>query len=84
MTLGGNAGLKDLGEGSGPLITAPNLRIQSVIDGHGWVLANQLLHEDIEKNRLVSPFDIQLERFGYYLLRTKTSERRAAFRLFRH
>ena len=77
------AGLKDLGEGSGPLITDPNVRIQSAIDGHGLVLANQLLHEDIEQNRLIAPFDIQLEGFGYYLLYTKTSERRAAFTLFR-
>jgi hypothetical protein len=78
------AGLKDLEEGSGPLITAPNLRIQSVIDGHGCVLANQLLHEDIEKNRLVVTFDIQLAGFGYYLLYTNTSERRAVFTMFRH
>jgi LysR family glycine cleavage system transcriptional activator len=78
------AGLRDLGEGSGPLITDPNVRIQSAIDGHGLVLAYQLLHDDIEKNRLIAPFDIQLEGFGYYLLYTKTSERRAAFTLFMH
>ena len=78
------AGLDDLGSGPGPVIVDPNVRVQSAIDGHGLVLANHLLNEDIVQGRLVIPFDIQLEGLGFYLVYTPNATRRKAFQLFRH
>lgn len=77
------AGLDDLGSGSGPIIIDPNVRIQSAIDGHGLVLADMLLNEDIAAGRLIKLFDIELEGFGFHLLYTPTARRRHAFQLFR-
>ncbi len=77
------AGLSELGAGAGPVIVDPNVRVQSAIDGYGFVLANQLLEEDIKNNKLVEPFDIQLEGFGFHLLYTETIKQREAFTVFR-
>ncbi len=77
-------GLADLGAGPGPVIVDPNVRVQSAIDGHGLVMANRLLQEDIARGRLLEPFDIRLEGYGYYLVYTAEMERRKAFQLFRH
>lgn len=78
------AGLDDLGSGPGPVIVDPNVRVQSAIDGHGLVLANHLLDEDIVQGRLVIPFDIQLEGLGFHLVYSPNATSRKAFRLFRH
>jgi LysR family glycine cleavage system transcriptional activator len=77
------AGLEDLGSGPGPVIVDPNVRVQSAIDGHGLVLANRLLSEDIVRGLLVEPFDIQLEGYGFYLVHTSKAENQKAFQLFR-
>jgi len=77
------AGLEDLGSGHGPIIVDPNVRIQSAIDGHGLVLADNLIRDDIEAGRLVAPFEIILEGFGFHLLYSSDAKRRHAFRLFR-
>lgn len=76
------AGLSDLGPGPGPVIVDPNVRVQSAIDGQGLVLANRLLYEDIDKGRLVEPFDIRLEGYGFYLVQAEKSARLHAFQLF--
>ena len=78
------AGLAELGAGPGPVIVDPNVRVQSAIDGHGLVMANRLLQEDIARGWLLEPFDIRLEGYGYYLVHTAEMERRKAFQLFRH
>ena len=77
------AGLKDLGDGAGPIIDDPNVRVQSAIDGQGLVLANRLLQSDLDLGLLVKPFDIQLDGYGFYLVYNEASRRREAFRLFR-
>jgi LysR family glycine cleavage system transcriptional activator len=77
------AGIEDLGSGHGPVIVDPNVRIQSAIDGHGLVLADTLLNEDIVTNRLIKPFDIELHGFGFHLFYTPAAKRRNAFQLFR-
>ncbi|MGB5705924.1 MAG: LysR substrate-binding domain-containing protein, partial [Arenicellales bacterium] len=77
------AGLEDLGSGPGPVIVDPNVRVQSAIDGHGLILANRLLSEDIVQDRLVEPFDIQLEGYGFYLVHTLKSANQKAFQVFR-
>lgn len=76
------AGLGDLGAGPGPTIVDPNVRVQSAIDGYGLVLANRLVNEEILQNRLVQPFDIQLDGYGFFLLYTSRAARRNAFNLF--
>jgi DNA-binding transcriptional LysR family regulator len=78
-----HAGFKDLGSGHGPVIVDPNVRVQSAIDGHGLVLADILLNEDIVMNRLIKPFDIELQGFGFHLLYTPAAKRSKAFQLFR-
>lgn len=77
------AGMADLGSGPGPEIIDPNVRVQSAIDGHGLVLANILINDDIVAARLVNPFDIQLEGYGFHLRYTHAVQRRPAFQLFR-
>lgn len=77
------AGLADMGSGVGPVIVDPNVRVQSAIDGHGMVLADILLNEEIEMNRLVKPFATELEGYGFHLLYTPAAKRRSAFALFR-
>jgi LysR family glycine cleavage system transcriptional activator len=77
------AGLSELDAGDGPVIIDPNVRVQSAIDGHGLVLANILLNEDITAERLIKPFGTQLEGYGYHLLYTPAVNRLRAFQLFR-
>jgi len=77
------AGLGDLGSGSGPVILDPNVRVQSAIDGHGLVLANSLLFEDIAAGRLLEPFNVRLEGYGFHLLYAESMQKGSAFLLFR-
>jgi LysR family transcriptional regulator, glycine cleavage system transcriptional activator len=77
------AGLEDLGAGKGPIIVDPNVRVQSAIDGQGLVMANRLLEDDIQQGRLMEPFDIRLEGYGFYLVYAPEAKRRKAFQLFR-
>lgn len=77
------AGLDDMEAGRGPVIDDPNVRVQSAIDGQGLVLANNLLNDDIAAGRLIEPFAIRLEGYGFHLLYESTAKRRNAFQLFR-
>ena len=77
------AGMAELDAGPGPVIVDPNVRVQSAIDGQGLVLANILLLDDIKSGRLIEPFDIQLEGYGFHLLYSESTKRRHAFSLFR-
>jgi len=77
------AGQGELGAGSGPVILDPNVRVQSAIDAQGLVLANILLFEDIAAGRLVEPFNIRLEGYGFHLLYAESAKKRNAFLLFR-
>ncbi|MBX2870023.1 MAG: LysR family transcriptional regulator [Acidiferrobacterales bacterium] len=52
----------------GPIILDSNVRVQSAIDGHGLVLANRLLAEEIDLGLLVEPFPIRLNGLGYHLV----------------
>ena len=65
------AGHPEMEGGTGPLITDPNVRVQSAIDGHGMVLANRLLAPEIAEKLLVEPFPIRLEGMGFYLVHQK-------------
>ena len=67
----------------GPVIIDPNVRVQSAIDGQGFVLANPLINPEIEAGDLVEPFDIRLQNFGYYLLYHQRSLSHEFFNSFR-
>jgi LysR family glycine cleavage system transcriptional activator len=77
------AGLEALESGPGPVIVDPNVRLQSAIDGQGLVLANILILDEIDSGRLVEPYNIRLEGYGFHLHYTDSTKRRNAFLLFR-
>lgn len=62
------AGVDPSSVGNGRTITDPIVRIQAAIDGQGIVLGDNLLADEITHGRLVAPFDIDLEGYGYHLL----------------
>jgi len=61
----------------GPVIPDPNVRMQAAIDGHGFALADALVANDISEGRLVAPFDINLDGYGYYLMMGRRSSSKA-------
>ena len=77
------AGLEFVETQPGPVIIDPNVRVQSAIDGQGFVLANPLINPEIEAGNLVEPFDIRLQNFGYYLLYHQRSLSHELFNSFR-
>ena len=62
------AGISRSNKSSRSLIIDPNVRVQSAIDGQGFILGNRLLADDIESGRLVEPFDVRLQGMGFYLV----------------
>ena len=64
------AGLGELGAGEGPEIVDPNVRVQAAIDGHGWILADCLITNELETGVLVRPFDLCLHDYSFQLLYT--------------
>lgn len=76
------AGLAQLAPGRGPTISDPNVRIQAAIDSQGVVLADDLVAGDLAAGRLVAPFDIQLQGYGFYLLHSTAAGTRPKVRAF--
>ena len=76
------AGVEGPEAGLGLAITDPNVRVQAAIDGQGVVLADCLI-ESIASGRLVAPFDVVLEGYGFHMLYEREAARRPAFRRFR-
>lgn len=69
----------------GRTILDPVVRIQAAIDGQGVILADDLAQGEITSGRLVAPFDIALDGYGYHLLwseNTELSQNAAAFRVW--
>ena len=77
------AGIESARADEGTVIVDPNVRVQSAIDGHGVVLANPLVQPDIDAGRLVEPFDVRLDGYGYHLIFNRTAASREPVRLFR-
>lgn len=50
------------------VISDANVRTQAAIDGQGWTMADALMSAELSNNTLVSPFDHQLEGYGYSLM----------------
>ncbi len=62
------AGVPEDAVGPGQIISDPNVRIQAAIDGQGVVLADDLVNDERASGKLVAPFDIALDGYGYYLM----------------
>jgi LysR family glycine cleavage system transcriptional activator len=78
------AGVDPASVGHGRTITDPIVRIQAAIDGQGIVLGDALLADEITHGRLVMPFDINLEGYGYHLLWEHNTALRDIAEEFRH
>ncbi|MEQ8653431.1 MAG: LysR substrate-binding domain-containing protein [Kiloniellales bacterium] len=63
-----HAGLDAATIGQSLVISDSNVRVQAAVDHQGLVLADVLAAPEIESGRLVAPFGIALEGWGYYLL----------------
>jgi LysR family glycine cleavage system transcriptional activator len=50
------------------VISDANVRTQAAIDGQGWTMADALMSVELASGTLVSPFDHQLEGYGYTLM----------------
>lgn len=50
------------------LIKDSNVRVQNAVDGQGWMLADQLMHRELDNKSLVAPFNIILKGYNYALL----------------
>ena len=49
-----------------------NVRVQAAIDGHGWILADDLMLPELQSGQLVSPFNHSLVGYGYRLQQSPT------------
>jgi len=49
-------------------ITDSNVRVQAAIDGQGFILADQLMINELNSQQLVAPFSEMLKGYGYALL----------------
>jgi LysR family glycine cleavage system transcriptional activator len=77
------AGINTIDSSNSPVIVDPNVRIQSAIDGHGILLANPLLQDELDKDELVEVFrNIQLDGLGFYLIYKKQNDHGSAVNLF--
>ncbi|MGH1539080.1 MAG: LysR family transcriptional regulator [Arenicella sp.] len=50
-------------------ISDSNVRVQAAVDEQGWMLADELMANELDNNLLVSPFKACLTGHGYALLR---------------
>lgn len=78
-----HAGVSDFSIDNNTVIVDPNVRIQSAIDGHGILLANPMLVEEIERGELTELFgEFQLDGLGFYLIYKEQDHQHRAIRLF--
>jgi LysR family glycine cleavage system transcriptional activator len=50
------------------LINDSNVRVQNAVDGQGWMLADQLMKNELHNQLLVAPFNTVLKGYNYALL----------------
>lgn len=60
-----------------------NVRVQAAIDSQGVVLADDLIADDVASGRLIIPFDVHLDGYGYYVLWQTGVQERAIVEQFR-
>ncbi len=76
------AGLDPAAAGPGVIISDSNVRVQAAVDHQGPVMADVLVAPELESGRLVAPFQIALEGWGYYLLYEAATAERPALAAF--
>ncbi|UTW08823.1 LysR substrate-binding domain-containing protein [Pseudomonas benzenivorans] len=76
------AGFDDAGPTYDMKISDPNVYLQAAIDGRGWAMADELIADEISLKRLVRPFDISLEGYGYFVVCRDDALERPAVRAF--
>lgn len=62
------AGFDDAGPTYDMKINDPNVYLQAAIDGRGWAMSDELIADEISLKRLVRPFELSLEGYGYFLV----------------
>ncbi|WP_119460322.1 transcriptional regulator GcvA [Rhodospirillaceae bacterium SYSU D60014] len=79
------AGVRDVDSNRGPKFSQASMAIQTAIEGHGVVLAEQiLLADDLAAGRLVKPFDLSLSPgFAHYVVCLETAADRPKIAAFR-
>ena len=60
------------------VISDANVRVQAAIDGHGWILADDLMVPELNAGLLVSPLKQTLEGYGYRLMQSPVRRHKAA------
>lgn len=63
------------------IISDANVRVQAAIDGHGWMLADRLMHNELKNGLLMCPFEQHLSGVGYALLSASKTPQSDAARL---
>jgi LysR family glycine cleavage system transcriptional activator len=78
------ADTRDIDSRAGTIIDDTNVRLEAAIDGQGVALGwIPLLAEDLAAGRLVRPFDLALEDYGYYVVYPSGGLVQAKVRAFR-
>lgn len=76
------AGFDDAGPVHDVKISDPNVYLQGAIDGRGWAMADELIADEISLNRLIRPFDLALQEYGYFIVYREDALERPAVRDF--
>lgn len=63
------------------VISDANVRVQAAIDGHGWILADDLMSPELQAGLLVTPVSRALEGYGYHLMQSSRKPHSAAHAL---
>jgi LysR family glycine cleavage system transcriptional activator len=78
------AGVADLKPRKQLFIDDTNVRLETALKGQGVALTGRtLVADEIAAGRLVAPFDIDLARYGYYLVYPKGALQQPRIRAFR-
>jgi LysR family glycine cleavage system transcriptional activator len=64
-------------------INDPNVYIRAAIDGQGLAMADSLISDELALNRLVRPFDLELQGYGYFIVYRPDVLERPVIRAFR-
>jgi len=67
------AGLKASLKTDTLIIPDPSVRVQSVLDGQGIALNDELISDEIERGKLYRLSDVELNNYGYFLAYQKES-----------
>lgn len=64
------------------IVPDPNVRVQSVIDGQGIALMDNLVHRELSEAKLQRLSDVELSNYGYFLVVSNTKPRSEMAEIF--